>query len=102
MAIFARKPAVPPLGSAQTRGLLRMATVDMNYGAVQDLHRIYSGMTDPDNLWTWWLDRVEEVARSGDRQLAAAAIDFARKANVEPWGPLSHDHYQRMRLIEQI
>jgi hypothetical protein len=79
-----------------------MATVDMNYGAVQDLHRIYSRMADPNDLWTWWLDRVEEVAQSGDRQLAATAIDFARKANVEPWGPLNNVHYERMRLIEKI
>lgn len=102
MGIFSRKPAVPPLGSPQIRSLLQMATVDMNYGAVQDLHRIYSGTADPDDLWTWWLDRAEEVARSGDRQLADTAIDFARKANVEPWGPLNPDHYERMRFIEHI
>jgi hypothetical protein len=102
VGIFSRKSAVPPLKSSQIRSLLHMATVDMNYGAVQDLYGIYSGQADPDSLWTWWLDRVEEVARSGDRQLAATAIDFARKANVAPWGPLDHDHYERMRLIEQI
>lgn len=102
MGIFGRKSTAPPLGSQEIRSLLRMATVDMNYGAVQDLHRKYSGMALPDQLWTWWLDRAEEIARSGDRELAAVAIDFARKANVDPWGPLDHNHYQRMRLIEQI
>lgn len=102
MAIFARKPTAPPLGSPQVRSLLRMATVDMNYGAVQDLHRIYSRMADPVDLWTWWLDRAEEIARAGDRQLAATAIDFARKANVAPWGPLNQGHYERMRVIEAI
>jgi hypothetical protein len=99
MGLFNKKPNAPPLSSQQVRSLLSMATVDMNYSAVQDLHRIYAAMAPPDQLWTWWLDRVEETARAGDQPLAAMAMDFARKANVQPWGPLSHEHYERMRLI---
>jgi hypothetical protein len=101
MGLFNRRPQAPPLSSPQVRSLLKAATVDMNYSAVQDLHRIYAGMAPPDQLWTWWLDRVEEIAQAGDRQLAAMAIDFARKANMDPWGSLDHEHYERMRVIER-
>jgi hypothetical protein len=102
VGLFSKKKSAPPLTDPQIRRLLHMATADLNYGAVQDLHRIYDGMAPADQLWTWWLDQAEAIARSGNRELAAIAVDFARKANVEPWGPVTSEQYDRMRAIEAI
>ncbi|WP_327004293.1 hypothetical protein OHA72_56175 [Dactylosporangium sp. NBC_01737] len=74
----------------------------MDYGAVLQLHRIYANQAPPGELWTWWLDQVEVLMRSGDRSLATTAIDFASKANIEPWGSLTGGHYSRMRFIEAL
>ncbi|TYB39694.1 hypothetical protein FXF50_04765 [Micromonospora sp. AP08] len=82
--------------------LLHRATVEMDYQAVLQLHRIYAGQAPPGELWTWWLNQAEALARSGERSLAAAAIDLSRKANIEPWDPLTAGHYARMRAIEAM
>jgi hypothetical protein len=99
MPLF-RKKGLPPLDHPDVVALLRMAVVDLNYGAVTDLHRIYVSAAPADKLWDWWLDEAHSLARSGDTTTAALAVDFARKANVDPWGPLRSDHYDRMRVIE--
>lgn len=95
-------PTVPPLEHPDVIQLLQQATESMNYGAVQDLHQLFSRAAPPDRLWDWWLDRTQEAAEQGDRDIAALAIDFARTANVDPWGPLRYDHYDRMKSIERI
>ena len=101
--MFRKKRAgFPPLNDPQVVRLLRLATVDMNYGAVQELYTVYGTAAPADGLWDWWLDQAESLARSGDRETVALAIDFTRKANVEPWGSLDSRHYDRMRAIENL
>lgn len=101
MGLFRKKP-VPPLTDARTVSLLQRATVDMDYGAVQQLYSIYSGVAAADQLWDWWLNQTEDLAVAGDHRLAATAIDFATKANVNPWGDLSSANYQRMHEIRAM
>lgn len=95
------KPRAPSLNSPRTLQLLRSAVNDLNYDAVLLLHSIYGRMAPAEGLWDWWLDQAEDAARRGDQRTAALAVAFARKANVEPWGPLTSEHYQRMRSIER-
>jgi hypothetical protein len=99
--VFGKKKGYPALTSPQIVGLLRTATADLNYGAVTDLYAIY-GSAAPAGpaLWNWWLDQVESTVLPMSPSVAATAIDFARKANIEPWGSLDSALYERMRRIE--
>lgn len=97
------KKRLPALTEPPVVALLEQATRDMNYGAVQDLYGMYrTAAPAGPPLWAWWLDRAEEAARAGHRDIAALACDFARKANIEPWGDLGRDDYARLRAIEAI
>jgi hypothetical protein len=100
MGLFKKKP--PPLDDAQIIRLLRMATVDLSYSAVQHLYLVYGNLIPAPRWWTWWLDQAEALALAGNRSVAHLAIEFARKADVPRWGPPNVEHHERMKQIEMI
>jgi hypothetical protein len=99
MAFF--KKRYPTITSPQVVELLRLATVDMNYSAVLALHDIYVGAAAPEDLWDYWIDQIEPLAGHGYVEVVAMAIDFCRKANIDPWGSLRSDQYDRLRELER-
>lgn len=101
MGLFGSK-RFPALTDPRTVELLRSATVDMQYWAVQALYSIYHKAAPEGQLWDWWINQATALARAGNHEIAAMAVDFARKANVDPWGDLSDKNYADLRSIEAI
>jgi hypothetical protein len=101
MSLFGSKK-FPPLNDPQTVELLRSATIDMQYWAVEALYSIYHKAAPEGQLWDWWIDQAAALARAGNHEIAAMAVDFARKANMDPWGNLSAKNYADLRSVEAI
>jgi hypothetical protein len=91
---------VNPLSEPRMRALVRSAVEKGDYGAVQDAHALAASLVPPaSELWTWWLDEVESLARSGDQDLALF-VRFTRDvAGIAPWGNLPPTARQRLRAL---
>jgi len=90
---------VNPLSDPKMRMFVRSAVMG-DYGAVQDAHALAESLLPPaSELWTWWLDGVESLARSGDQDLELF-VRFTRDvAGIAPWGALPETASQRLRAL---
>jgi hypothetical protein len=91
---------VNPLSDPRMRTLVRSAVTKGDYGAVQDAHALAESLVPPaSELWTWWLDGVESLARSDDQDLELF-VRFTRDvAGIAPWGNLPATGRQRLRAL---
>jgi hypothetical protein len=91
---------VNPLSDPRMRMLVRSAVTEGNYAAVQDAHALAESLVPPaSELWPWWLDGVESLARSGDQDLGLF-VRFTRDvAGIAPWGNLPATARQRLRAL---
>jgi hypothetical protein len=91
---------VNPLSDPKIRVLVRSAVTEGNYEAVQQAHALAASLLPPaSELWPWWLDGVESLARSGDQDLGLF-VRFTRDvAGIAPWGNLSASARQRLRAL---
>ncbi len=80
---------VNPLSDPRMRRFVKSAVTEGDYGAVQDAYALAESLLPPaTELWTWWLDGVESLARSGDQDLGLF-VRFTRDvAGIAPWGSL--------------
>jgi hypothetical protein len=82
------------------RVLVRSAVTEGDYGAVQDAHALLESLAPPAaDLWAWWLDGVESLARSGDQDLGLFVRFTHDVAGIAPWGNLSGTARQRLRAL---
>jgi hypothetical protein len=90
---------VNPLSDPKMRMFVRSA-VTGDFGAVQDAHALAESLLPPaSELWSWWLDGVESLARSGDQDLELF-VRFTRDvAGIAPWGALPETASQRLRAL---
>jgi hypothetical protein len=112
MALIGKKTEVTPTGLALVMGnanplsdpkmrlLVRSAVTAGDYAAVQDAHALAKSLAPPAaELWAWWLDGVEGLARSGDPDLAMF-VRFTRDiAGIAPWGNLPAAARQRLMAL---
>jgi len=91
---------VNPLSDPRMRMFVRSAVTEGDYRAVQDAHALAESLVPPaSELWTWWLDGVESLARSGDQDLGLF-VRFTRDvAGIAPWGNLPATARQRLRAL---
>jgi hypothetical protein len=89
-----------PLSDPKMRMFVRSAVTDGDYGAVQDAHALAKRLAPPaSELWPWWLDGVESLARSGDQDLELF-VRFTREvAGIAPWGNLPASARQRLLAL---
>jgi hypothetical protein len=89
-----------PLSDPRMRALVRSAVTEGDYGAVQDAHALAESLLPPGSeLWAWWLDGLEGLARSGDQDLGVF-VRFTRDvAGIGPWAPLAATSSQRLRAL---
>ena len=90
---------VNPLSDPKMRMFVRSA-VTGDYGAVQDAHALAESLLPPSSeLWSWWLDGLENLARGGDQDLELF-VRFTRDvAGIAPWGNLPATARQRLRAL---
>jgi hypothetical protein len=80
-----------------------MAAVDMNYGAVQDLHEFFSKQVPTNQLVAWWIEQCGLLAAAGKPGEAALGLDFIRKAGgMDPWGEMTSENYDRIMQLEAV
>jgi hypothetical protein len=91
---------VNPLSDPRMRTFVRSAVTEGDYRAVQDAHALAESLLPPaSELWTWWLDGVESLARSGDHDLDLF-VRFTRDvAGIAPWGNLPAAARERLRAL---
>ena len=80
---------INPLSDPKMRMFVQSAVTGGDYGAVQDAHALAESLLPPGSeLWPWWLDGVESLAKSGDQDLGLF-VRFTRDvAGIAPWGNL--------------
>ncbi len=89
-----------PLTDPTMRMFVRSAVTEGDYGAVQGAHALAESLAPPgSNLWTWWLDGVESLARSGDEDLGLFVRFTGDVAGIAPWGNLPATARQRLRAL---
>ena len=90
---------VNPLSDPKMRMLVRSAAAG-DYGSVQDAHALAKSLLPAaSELWPWWLDGVESLARSGDQDLELF-VRFTRDvAGIAPWGNPPATDRQRLRAL---
>jgi hypothetical protein len=91
---------VNPLSDPRMRMFVRSAVTEGDYRAVQDAHALAESLVPPaSELWTWWLDGVEGLSRSGDQDLGLF-VRFTRDvAGIAPWGNPPASARQRLRAL---
>ena len=91
---------VNPLSDPRMRTLVRSAVTESDYAAVQGAHALAESLAPAGSeLWTWWLDGVESLARSGDQDLELF-VRFTRDVSgIAPWGNLPASARQRLSAL---
>ena len=79
---------------------VKSAVTGGDYGAVQDAYALAQSLVPPGKeLWAWWLDGVESLARSGDQDLGLF-VRFTRDvAGIAPWGSLPETARRRLSAL---
>ncbi len=91
---------VNPLSDPRMRMLVRSAVTDGDYAAVQGAHALAESLLPPGSaLWSWWLDGVESLARSGDQDLGLFVKFTSDVAGIAPWGNLPANARQRLLAL---
>jgi len=99
-------PLVPrfnPLSGPDVRSLVRSAVVGGDYAAVKETHvQVKSLVPAGTDLWSWWLDGIEDLARVGDQD-GALFVRFTREvAGIKPWGDLPPGGRDRLEEISRL
>jgi hypothetical protein len=91
---------VNPLSDPRMRGFVRSAVTQGDYGAVQGAHALAQSLVPPGTeLWPWWLDGVENLARSGDQD-AGLFVRFTHDVSgITPWGKPPATARERLRAL---
>jgi hypothetical protein len=91
---------VNPLSDPRMRMLVRSAVTEGDYRAVQDAHALAESLVPhASELWPWWLDGVETLARSGDPDLGLFVRFTSDVAGIAPWGNLPATARKRLRAL---
>jgi hypothetical protein len=91
---------VNPLSDPKMRTLVRAAVTEGDFGAVRDAHALAASLMPPaTELWAWWLDGVESLARSGDKDVALFVTFTRNVAGIAPWGNLPAAARQRLGAL---
>ncbi len=90
---------VNPLSDPKMRMFVRSAVAG-DYGAVLDAHALAESLLPPSSeLWSWWLDGVENLARCSDQDLELF-VRFTRDvAGIGPWGNLPETARPRLDAL---
>jgi hypothetical protein len=111
MALIGKKTATIPTGLALVMGNLnplsdpkmRMfvrSALRGDYTAVQDAYALAESLVPPaTELWAWWLDGVESLARSGDQDVGLFVRFTSDVAGIAPWGNLPATARQRLGAL---
>ncbi len=93
---------VNPLSDPRMRMLVRSAVTEGDYAAVQGAHALAKSLAPVGaELWTWWLDGVESLARGGDQDVELF-VRFTRDvAGIAPWGNLPASARQRLSALSE-
>ena len=96
-------PTFNPLSDPRIRTLVYAAAAEGSYDAVKEAYDLAKSLVPAGtDLWSWWLDGVEGLARVGDQD-AALFVRFTRQvAGIKPWGELSPEGRQRLKEISPI
>ena len=91
---------VNPLSDPRMRALVRSAVTKSDYAAVEGADALAKSLAPAGSeLWTWWLDGVESLARSGDQDLELF-VRFTRDVSgIAPWGNLPGAARQRLSAL---
>jgi hypothetical protein len=96
-------PKLNPLSDPHVRSLVRMATVDGDYGAVREVYALAKSLVpEGTDLWAWWLDGVEGLVQAGDPDRAMFVQFTGGVAGIKPWGdlrPASRDRLKDLSLL---
>jgi hypothetical protein len=91
---------VNPLSDPRMRTFVRSAVTEGDYRAVQDAHALAESLLPPaSELWPWWLDGMESLARNGDQDLGLFVRFTTDVAGIAPWGKLPATASQRLRAL---
>ena len=96
-------PQLNPLSDPRIRSLVRMAVQDGTYEAVKDAHALAKSLVPAGtDLWSWWLDGVEDLAQGRDQD-RALFVRFTREvAGIKPWGDLPPGGRHRLEEISLL
>jgi hypothetical protein len=91
---------VNPLSDPSMRMFVRSAVTEGDYAAAQSAYVLAERLLPPGSeLWTWWLDGVEDLVRTGDED-SGLFVSFTRNvAGIAPWGTLPAGAQQRLRAL---
>jgi len=91
---------VNPLADPKMRMFVRSAVTEGDYGAVQGAHALAESLVPPaSELWPWWLNGLESLARSGDQDLGLFVRFTFDVAGIAPWGNLPAPARERLRAL---
>jgi hypothetical protein len=91
---------VNPLSDPKMRALVRSAVTGGDFAAVRDAHALAESLMPPTSeLWAWWLDAVESLARSGDQDLGLFVTFTRNVAGIAPWGTPPAAARPRLRAL---
>jgi hypothetical protein len=91
---------VNPLSDPKMRMLVRSAVTKGDYGAVQEAHVLAASLLPAGReLWGWWLDGVESLAKADDPDLGVFVRFTGDVAGIAPWGVLPAPARQRLRAL---
>ena len=80
---------VNPLSNPRMRMLVRSAVTEGDYEAVQGAHVLAKSLAPArSEMWTWWVDGVESLARGGDKDLELF-VRFTATSPASPPGAIS-------------
>lgn len=87
-----------PLADPRMRKFVRSAVTEGDYGAVQDAHALAESLLPPGSeLWAWWFDGLDGLARSGDEDLGLFVRFTGDVDGIAPWGKLPATGRPRLR-----
>jgi hypothetical protein len=90
---------INPLSDLRMRTLVRTAA-EGNYQAVVDAYTLAQNLVPHGtNLWSWWLDGVEDLAQNGDQD-GALYVKFTNEAaGIRPWGEPPAGARERLQAL---
>ena len=77
----------------------RSAVTEGDYAAVQGAHALAESLLPPGSqLWTWWLDGVEDLVGTGDQD-SGLFVRFTPRRRHRPLGKLPAKAQQRLSAL---
>ena len=93
-------PKLNPLSDPRIRSLVRRAAVEGEYEAVKETYLVAKSLVpEGSDLWSWWLEGVEGLARVGDQDGALFVNFTGAVAGIRPWGDLPPGGRDRLAAL---